>query len=247
MTGRLAGKVALITGAAAGQGAAETQLFLDEGAQVVACDIQMAALDELAASLQRPDALLCLGLDVANEAGWESVVGLTRERFGRLDILVNNAGVLRYDGVEKTDRATWDQVISVNQTGTWLGMKHAIPLMRETGGGSIVNVSSIAGLVGGGGSTAYHASKGAVRLLTKTAAVEYAAEGIRINSIHPGLVETAMVSRWLHPEHPEILKTPMGRAGRPEEIARGVLFLAGDESSFMTGSELVVDGGYTAS
>jgi NAD(P)-dependent dehydrogenase (short-subunit alcohol dehydrogenase family) len=152
------------------------------------------------------------------------------------------------EGIEDTTLEMWNQVIAVNQTGVFLGMKHAIPALRQAGGGSIINISSIAGLIGVGAAAAYQATKGAVRILTKSAAVQYAKENIRINSIHPGLITTLMVTQGIDLEARKLFEqaTPLGREGSAEEIANGVLFLASDESSYMTGAELVLDGGYTA-
>ena len=192
-----------------------------------------------------------LRLDVTQEADWQAAVELAEREFGRLDILVNNAGIADLSGVEETSQEVWDRVLSVNQTGVWLGMKTAIPAMRRAGGGSIINISSILGLVGSGGSAAYGATKGAVRLLTKTGALQYASENIRVNSIHPGVILTPMLEELLPQTAREALQadsgfTPLGRIGTPEDIAYGVLYLASDESSFVTGSELVIDGGATA-
>ena len=165
------------------------------------------------------------------------------------DTLVNVAGIVAWEGVESTDLDSWNRVVAVNQTGTWLGMKAAMPELLRSGNASVINVSSILGLIGGGGAAAYHATKGAVRLLTKTAAVEYATRGVRVNSIHPGVIATPMIAEILEAEgdqQSDIQRTPMKRAGRPEEIAAGMLFLASDDASFITGAELVIDGGITA-
>ena len=191
-----------------------------------------------------------LRLDVTSESDWGDAVAAAVSQFGKLDILVNNAGVSGGRGLlEDTTVDAWDRVMDINAKGVFLGTKAAIPEMRRAGGGSIINISSVYGLVGSGGSSAYHASKGAVRLLTKSTAIQYAGEGIRANSIHPGIIDTPMTEatrsdpelnqRW-------ISGTPLGRRGEPDDVAYGVLFLASDESSFMTGSELVIDGGWTA-
>lgn len=249
MTNRLHGKVALITGAARGQGAAEARLFAAEGASVVITDVRDDALVSLEKELLNGGASVsAIRLDVTDEADWDHAVQHATAVFGELDVLVNNAGILDMAGVEQTSLAVWNRIVAVNQTGVWLGMKTTIPSMRRAGGGSIVNVSSIYGLIGSGAAAAYQATKGAVRLLTKTAAVQYASEGIRVNSIHPGVIDTGMVDEEIPAEGLPALTaaTPLGRMGRPEEIAYGALFLASDESSFMTGSELVIDGGYTA-
>ena len=249
MTNRLEGKVALITGAARGQGAAEARLFAAEGASVVITDVRDDALVSLEKELLDSGATVsATRLDVADEADWDRAVQHATAVFGELNVLVNNAGILDMAGVEQTSLEVWNRIVAVNQTGVWLGMKSAIPSMRRAGGGSIVNVSPIYGLIGSGAAAAYQATKGAVRLLTKTAAIQYAPEGIRVNSLHPGVIDTGMVDEEVPAEsRPALIAaTPLGRMGRPEEIARGALFLASDESSFMTGSELVLDGGYTA-
>ena len=252
MSRRLNGKVALITGSARGMGASIARLFAEEGARVVLSDILEAPLKALELELSgRGYEVLAQRHDVIDEASWEQIVQATETRFGRLDVLVNNAGVLDTAGVEASSLEAWERVVAVNQTGVWLGMKVAIPALRRSGGGSIVNTSSIYGLVGSGGSAAYHASKGAVRLLTKTAALEYAPDGIRVNSVHPGYVNTPMIEQALPEANVSMLKllgeqVPLGRLAEPEDIARGVLYLASDESSYVTGSELVIDGGVTA-
>ncbi len=249
---QLSGKVALVTGAARGMGAAEAKLFARHGSRLVLSDVLEEPLQKLADELEAAGHdVLARRLDVTDEDGWAAIVSASEERFGRVDVLVNNAGLADPAGVEATSRELWDQIIAVNQTGTFLGIRAVVPAMRRAGGGSIINISSIYGIVGSSGSAAYHASKGAVRILTKQAAVEYAPEGIRVNSIHPGYIDTAML-RAPFEGRPEDLEeiiaavTPMGRVGTPEEIASAALFLAGDESSFMTGAEMVVDGGYTA-
>ncbi|MBE1579692.1 SDR family NAD(P)-dependent oxidoreductase [Amycolatopsis roodepoortensis] len=250
MPGRLAGKVALITGATGGIGQATAELFAREGAGLVVTDVSQDTTDELAARLKAEGTdALAVRLDVSSPENWSTAIELTRRRFGRLDILVNIAGVLDWPGIEETTKDGWDQVVAVNQTGTWLGMKTAMPLLRASGNASIINTSSVLGLVGSGAAAAYQATKGAVRLLTKTAAVEYATRGVRVNSVHPGVIATPMIQAVLDEQgdrQPDIMRTPMRRAGGPAEIAPAMLFLACDESSFITGTELVVDGGLTA-
>ncbi|ONF73063.1 SDR family NAD(P)-dependent oxidoreductase [Amycolatopsis keratiniphila] len=250
MRGRLAGKVALITGATGGIGQAAAELFAREGASLVVTDISQETTDELAARLKAEGTdALAVRLDVSSPENWSAAIELTRRHFGRLDILVNIAGVLDWPGIEETTKDGWDQVVAVNQTGTWLGMKTAMPLLRASGNASIINTSSVLGLVGSGAAAAYQATKGAVRLLTKTAAVEYATRGVRVNSVHPGVIATPMIQDLLDEQgdrQPDIMRTPMRRAGDPAEIAPAILFLAGDESSFITGTELVIDGGLTA-
>ena len=249
MAGRLEGKVVFISGGARGQGAAEGQLFAREGAKVVLGDVLDDDGNHTVASITAAGgAAMYVHLDVTREADWKKAIVATQDEFGQLNVLVNNAGILRNEGVEKTTLDVWNLVIAVNQTGTFLGMKAALPGLRQAGGGSIINISSVAGLVGTGAAAAYQATKGAVRLLTKTAAVEYARDNIRINSIHPGVIATAMVAESFSPRaRQRYEKTiPLGREGTAEEIAQGALFLASDESSYMTGAELVLDGGYTA-
>lgn len=249
MPGRLDGKVAVISGGARGQGAAEGKLFAREGAKVVLGDVIDAEGQQTAQEIEAAGGTaVYLHLDVTQEADWQQAIDTTVQRFGKLDILVNNAGILRVEGLEDTTLEIWNQVFAVNQTGVFLGMKFAVPAMRAAGGGSIINISSVAGLVGGGGATAYQASKGAVRILTKSVATEYAKENIRCNSIHPGLITTLMVTEGIDPEGQQMIErmTPLGRAGSADEIANGALFLASDESSYMTGAELVLDGGMTA-
>lgn len=247
---RLAGKVALITGATGGIGTATAELFAREGARLVITDIVEAPLRDLARGIRARGAeVVAARLDVSSAREWDEVIALVRERFGTLDVLVNLAGIVDWPGIEDTREDAWDRVIDVNQKGTWLGMKAAMPLLRESGNASVVNTSSVLGLVGSGAAAAYQASKGAVRLLSKTAAVEYARQGVRVNSVHPGVVATPMIQDVLDEqgdEQPDIRRTPMRRAGRADEIAPAYLFLACDDSSFVTGSELVVDGGLTA-
>ena len=247
---RLEGKVALISGGARGMGAAEARLFAREGARVAVGDL----LEEEGARLESEIAeaggdCIFIRLDVTSEESWANAVELTVSRYGRLDVLVNNAGVYQKARVEDTTLEGWDRVMAINAAGPFLGTKAAVPAMRDSGGGSIVNISSTAGLVGSLHSTAYTASKGAVRLLTKATAVQCAGDGIRANSVHPGPIDTDMLAAvYSDPEERRrrVSRIPMGREGTVEEVAYGVLFLASDESSFMTGSELVIDGGATA-
>ena len=189
-------------------------------------------------------------LDVTREDDWRTAVNTAIDRYGKLDILVNNAGILIRKGIEDTTEEDWDRIMGVNAKGAFLGTKHSIPAMRQAGGGSIVNISSTAGLVASpSGSASYTASKGAVRLLTKSTAVQYAKEGIRCNSIHPGPIDTDMIQETLTDSaklEERMQRLPMGRVGTADEIAYGVLYLASEEASFVTGSELVIDGGTTA-
>lgn len=248
---RLQGKVALISGGARGQGAAEAMLFAREGAKVVIADI----LDDEGKQLEAQIAELggdatYIHLDVTSSEQWDDAVQATLDRYGRLDILVNNAGVLLRKSLEDTSIQEWDTVLDINAKGVFLGTKSAIPAMREAGGGSIINISSIAGLIGSRNATpAYQSSKGAVRLLTKATAIQYASEDIRCNSVHPGMIVTAMTDEIL--ADPALKqdyydRIPLGRLGTVDDIANGVLFLASDDSSFVTGSEIVIDGGLVA-
>ncbi len=249
--GRLAGKVALITGTARGQGAVEAAMFAAEGARVVACDVLAkdgrAVVDRINREHGDGTAVFC-SLDVAHEDDWVRAMGVVVSHFGSLDILVNNAGALSPEAILETTLETWDRMMAVNGAGPFLGIKHAVPVMRQVGGGSIVNVASISAMTAGKLCAAYHASKGAIRSLARSAAVQLTADGIRVNTVFPGPVDTPMLHETYRPSHLSRFDTehPMGRMARPEEIAYGVLFLASDESSYMTGSELVIDGGWTA-
>src|SRR5713101_8510270 len=249
---RLKNKVALISGGARGQGAAEARLFASEGAKVVIGDVRDELTKQTADAINAKlgaIAVRAVHLDVTRVADWRIAVDTCLREFGGLDILVNNAGIANRKGLEQTSEEEWDAIVNVNQKGVWLGMKTAVPAIRKRGGGSIINISSIFGLIGSAGSTAYHGTKGAVRLLTKAAAVQYAPEKIRVNSIHPGLILTAMVEEALPSREdlqPVVDMTPMKRGAKPEEVAAAVLFLASDDASFVTGAELAVDGGYSA-
>lgn len=247
--GRLAGKSALITGAASGIGRATAALFHGEGARVAATDLNEAGLKALG-----EDADLTLAHDVTNEARWREVVDEVVAAFGRLDILVNSAGIAALGNIETTTLADFRKVNAVNAEGVFLGCREAVRAMKERGG-SIVNLSSVAGIVGDASSLAYCASKGAVRLMTKSAALHCARAGyqIRVNSVHPSFAETPMVLEGIaRARDPERIRAglmraaPMGRMGKPEEVANMILFLASGESSFTTGAEFTVDGGLTA-
>ncbi|HEU4672281.1 MAG TPA: SDR family oxidoreductase [Candidatus Limnocylindrales bacterium] len=246
----LAGRVAVVTGGARGIGAATAKRLAAEGASVAVTDVLDGEGETLAANLRDGGAQVGFWhLDVADEAAWTAAVDAIEAKLGPVAILVNNAGIGTFADVEQETRADWDRLIAINQTGVWLGMKVVGARMRERGEGSIVNVSSIFGAVGGfGGSIAYHAAKGAVRLMTKSAAVHWATAGVRVNSIHPGFVETPMIeaTKGTPVEGEIVAMTPMGRLGRPEEIAAAIAFLASDEASYMTGSEVYVDGGWVA-
>jgi NAD(P)-dependent dehydrogenase (short-subunit alcohol dehydrogenase family) len=236
----------LVTGAGRGIGAAIATAFVQAGAEVVLTDIHKDSVETHAASLGQS----AHAHDVADEAAWIRIVGAVASRFNRLDILVNNAGYGWLKPVVDIPLDEWRRLMAVNVDGTFLGMKHAIPLMEQTGGGAIVNMSSMYGKVGNAGSAAYCASKGAVTLMTKAVALECAERrnGIRVNSIHPGYVQTPAIEDALSPmQIAQLGKAhPIGRIGDPAEIARAAVFLASDDASFMTGAELVVDGGFTA-
>ena len=245
MTGRLAGKVAVITGAGSGIGEAMARLFCAEGACVVAADIS-GCQDTVAAEIG--EACVPVRADVANSADVQAMLRLAITRFGRLDILCNNAGIAgAMAPLGEYTEEEFDLVWSINGRGVFLGMRYAIPLMLANGGGTIVNTASTGSQVAFPTLSAYCASKGAVMMLTKTAAVEYAGQGIRINAICPGVIRTG-ISNALPVEYIEAVEklTPMGRIGEPAEIARLAMFLASDESSFMTGASVMVDGGFTA-
>ena len=248
---RLEGKVAFISGGARGMGAAEAKMFAREGAKVAFGDLLEEEGKKVEAEINETGGeALFVRLDVTSEADWERAIGTTVQRFGKLDVLVNNAAIAVFVEPDEATVADWDRQMEINAKGVFLGTKAAIPEMRKAGGGSIVNISSISGMIGQKNiHPAYNASKGAVRLLTKSTAIQYAKEGIRVNSVHPGGTITPMTEAVL--SDPEVAKQgltriPLGRRAQPEEIAYGVLFLASDESSYMTGSELVIDGGSTA-
>ncbi len=247
---RLENKVALISGGARGMGAVEVKLFTTEGAKVAIGDVLEEDGRRTEAEINEAGGeCLFVPLDVTNEAAWQDAVQAAVRRFGKLDILVNNAGIYRTERVEEVSEELWDLVMGINAKGVFLGTKHAIPEMRNAGGGSIVNISSVAGLVGDHISAAYASSKGAVRLLTKSTAIQYAKEGIRCNSVHPGTIETPMTADMLvDPQYRQdrMERTPLQRLGTAQDVAYGVLYLASDESSFVNGSELVIDGGRTA-
>ena len=247
---RVAGKVALISGGAGGIGTATAKLLAKEGAAVVIADLLEAEGKAAEAQIAESGGkALFVHLDVTSAESWRNAVQAAVASFGSLDVLVNNAGVSHRTGVEETTSEDWDKVMDVNVKGVFLGTQAAIPEMRKAGGGSIINISSIYGLVGSGASASYHASKGAVRIFNKSTAIQYAPENIRANSVHPGFTDTPMTRA--HHDNPNIHeervgKTPIGRMGQPEDIAAGILYLASDESSFVTGAELVIDGGMTA-
>jgi len=237
---RLEGKVALITGAAGGIGHAVAGLFASEGAIVIAADIKPP---------QKPYAgdVETIMLDVTSEEQWASAVAAIVRKHGRLDVLINNAGIIAYEPLDKLEMKDWQKMIAVDQTGVFLGMREAVRVMRKQQAGAIVNISSIWGSAAVSGAHSYHAAKGAVRNMSKNAAMTYAGEGIRVNSVHPGFIHTPLTDA----QNPDLNRividtTPMKRGGQPIEIAYGCLFLASDEASYVTGAELNIDGGYLA-
>jgi 3alpha(or 20beta)-hydroxysteroid dehydrogenase len=243
--GRLDGKVAIVTGGARGQGEAEVRLFAAEGAKVVVSDVLVDEGRAVADSLG--DAAVFLRHDVSREEDWEAGVNLATERFGGLDVLVNNAGILHNATIAKHTLEAYERVVAVNQVGVFLGIRSSIAPMTSRGGGSIVNISSGAGLRATKYTFAYAATKYAVTGMTACAALELARYGIRVNSIHPGLIDTPMVATDDPDGNSRLVRaTPMRRSGEPEEIARVALFLASDEASYMTGAHVHVDGGVTA-
>jgi NAD(P)-dependent dehydrogenase (short-subunit alcohol dehydrogenase family) len=260
---RLIGKVAIVTGAASGIGAETARLFAEHGAAVLLTDVTTAAGNTVAQQISNADGTAMFAeQDVCDETRWSEVVALAEATYGRLDILCNIAGISGRNpkmniqpGLTAGPRLAeqtleqWNRVIEINATGVFLGTRAAIPAMQRAGGGSIINISSICGIIGSHANAAYHASKGAVRIFSKAAAIQYAGDGIRVNSVHPGFVDTPMTK----PGHsnPEVAKmrlqaTPLGRFGTPADIAAGCLYLASDEATWVTGTELVIDGGMTA-
>jgi NAD(P)-dependent dehydrogenase (short-subunit alcohol dehydrogenase family) len=248
---RLAGKVALISGGARGMGAVEAEMFTREGARVVFGDVLEGEGKAVEGRIRAAGGEATFArLDVTSEQEWADAVATAERLYGKLDVLVNNAGIGGGRRIEDTTLAEWEKTMAVNSTGVFLGTRAAIPALRRAGGGSIVNISSQLGLVGTDiSSPQYQASKGAVRLLTKTTAIQYAKEKIRANSVHPGPIVTPMTeARRADPEIYKLMvsRIPLGRYGQPEEVALAVIYLASDESAFVTGSELVIDGGWTA-
>ena len=250
--GRLAGKSAIVTGAASGMGAAEARLFAREGARVILADVSDESGEEIAAGIRAEGGeALYVHADASSEADWEALIAAALERHGGLDVLVNNAGLSSTSEPDPASTEGWERIMAVNATGVFLGCKHGAEAMRgsEPRGGSIVNISSIYGLVGSaGGHPAYHASKAGVRNLSKALAVRLAPEGIRVNSVHPGFMPPMRSGAPLESGARERLlrSIPMRRTGEVEEVAAAVLFLASDEASYITGAELAVDGGFVA-
>jgi 3alpha(or 20beta)-hydroxysteroid dehydrogenase len=242
--GRLDGKVALISGAARGQGEAEARLFRSEGAEVYLTDV----LADQGAAVAQEIGGTFIEHDVTDRAVWETVTKQIVSDHGKIDVLINNAGIFRIAPLHDTDDALWDLTMAINQTGVFLGMQAVIPHMVEAGSGSVVNISSIAGLRGAGAAFAYSASKWAVRGMTKSAAQTYAGAGVRVNSIHPGIIDTPMAHEFVEAGTLDAVKSriPLGAMAEAQDVANLALFLASDESSYCTGSEFIVDGGFTA-
>jgi NAD(P)-dependent dehydrogenase (short-subunit alcohol dehydrogenase family) len=247
---RLSGRVALVTGAASGIGEAIARRLAAEGAAVVVTDVQDGAGAKVATDItEHGGSAVYIHLDVASETDWQAAVRSTVEEFGHLDILVNNAGVGDLATIEETSLSDWERTVAIDQTGVFLGMKTAAAELAKSGHGSVVNVSSIFGASGGfGTSPAYHAAKGAVRILTKNVALSWAERVVRVNSVHPGFIATPLLeqAKGTPVEQAMLDLTPMRRLGQPAEVAAGVAYLASDDASFVTGSELYIDGGYLA-
>ena len=248
---RVAGKVALVSGGARGLGEAQAKLLAAEGAKVVIGDVLEEEGRKVEAEINELGGeAFFMPLDVTKTDDWNAIIAETVSRFGKLDVLVNNAGIGGRGGLEDMTEEEWDEVMAVNAKGVFLGTKLAMPELMKTGNGCIVNISSQMGIVGSDTSNpGYQASKAAVHVFTKSIALRYATQGIRVNSVHPGPIDTPMLQAgFVDPERMKrvMSKVPMGRVGQPEEIAYGVLFLSSDESSFITGAGLVIDGGYIA-
>ncbi len=251
---RVAGKVALVTGGALGLGKATAEMLAREGAKVVVTDVNVEEGQKVAQGIaSNGGEAIFIEHDASSEAQWKAAIQSTLDTYGRLDILVNNAGIGFLANVEETSLEAWRKTQSVNLDGVFLGTKYGIEAMRKSGGGSIINLSSIEGLVGDPNLAAYNASKGGVRIFTKSAALHCARQryGIRINSVHPGYIWTPMVEAVTNGTDTEKYQSlvdlhPVGHLGEPDDIAYGILYLASDESKFVTGTELVIDGGYTA-
>jgi NAD(P)-dependent dehydrogenase (short-subunit alcohol dehydrogenase family) len=247
---RLSGRVALVTGAAGGIGAATARRLAAEGAAVLATDVQDEAGTLVAEEIAKAGGRCAYRhLDVTSPPDWEAAVAAAVAEFGGLGILVNNAGVADHGAIEDCTLDAWNQTIAIDQTGVFLGMKTAAAALAASGHGSVINISSIYGTIGGfGTSPAYHAAKGAVRTMTKNAALHWAGQGIRVNSVHPGFIDTAMIGgvRGTPAEEAVLGMTPLGRLGQPAEVAAGVAYLASDDASYVTGLELYIDGGWVA-
>lgn len=248
--GRLAGKVAIITGAAMGMGASEAKLFAKEGAKVIATDVQVEPLNRVVEEIKAGGGdAVAIKHNVTSEEEWKSVIAEAVRWYGKVDVLVNNAGISSPKTIANMEMDEWNKVMDINLNGCVIGMKYVIPEMQKAGGGSVINISSIGGIVGMAGTSPYTAAKGALRVLSKSAAVEYGKDRIRVNSLHPGIVVTPMTRPSMEeggaiPYYQTYTQLPY--FGEPDDIAYGALYLASDESRFMTGAELVIDGGWTA-
>ncbi len=248
MGNRLEGKVAIITGGASGIGEGHAHLFASEGAKVVVGDLQDEMGEAVVASVNAEggDAIY-VHQDVTSESDWANVVSETVKKYGSITTLINNAGVANFVGVEEEDLEGFNRVVAICQTGVWLGMKACMPELKKTGNGAIVNISSVYGIIGTPSMLSYHGAKGAVRLMTKSAGLEYARQGVRVNSVHPGIIETPL-AKSISEEYIEAMMegTPMGKMGEPADIATMSLFLCSDEAKFINASEFIVDGGWNA-
>lgn len=245
MPNRLENKVAMITGGGSGIGAAHARVFAREGARVAVTDIRRSAGEAIVAEIVAAGGeALFVEHDVASEESWSAAVAKTVAHFGGLTTLVNNAGLNHMRGVEDETVEGWNHIVSIDQMGTWLGMRAAMPHLRASGNGAIVNISSILGIMATVTCLSFHAAKGAVRMMSKAAAQEYAALGVRVNSVYPGMIDTPQLDTML-PDEREMIRTsiPMKRIGLPEEVAHCSLFLCSDEASYVTGAEIIVDGG----
>jgi NAD(P)-dependent dehydrogenase (short-subunit alcohol dehydrogenase family) len=248
MANRLSGKIALISGAASGLGAAQAKLFASEGAKVVLGDVQAELGNTVATQIKNAGGqAIFTRLDVTDESSWKAAIKVAKDTFGGLTTLVNNAGIFHPGGIEGESIEGWNKVIAVNQTGVFLGMKTAAATLLESGNAAIVNISSLFGIIGSANAISYHASKGAVRVMSKAAALEYAKRGIRVNAIFPGQIQTPILGD-ITPEQDKAFKAmiPMGKVGEPIDIAYASLYLCSDEAKYVTGAELIVDGGWAA-
>jgi NAD(P)-dependent dehydrogenase (short-subunit alcohol dehydrogenase family) len=248
MANRLSGKIALISGAASGLGAAQAKLFASEGAKIVLGDVQTELGNKVAGEIKNAGGqAIFTRLDVTDESSWEAAIKVAKDSFGGLTTLVNNAGIFHPGGIEGESIEGWNKMIAVNQTGVFLGIKTAAATLLESGNAAIVNISSLFGIIGSANAISYHASKGAVRVMSKAAALEYAKRGIRVNAIFPGQIQTPLLGD-ITPEQDKAFKAmiPMGKVGEPIDIAYASLYLCSDEAKYVTGAELIVDGGWGA-